>query len=224
MTKPTELFTAYGEDSPFAEPYRILRANLLQANRNLWSLGVSGVQPRHGSSTTVANLGLAMAETEQRIVLVDADMYRPSLHQLFAISNDVGLSTVLQRHAGLQPALQPVPGTDRLRVLPAGPKPKNPVSLLQPENVGRLLTQLRAEADFVIFDLPSVTAVAYASLIAAALDGLLLVVRAGTAPVNVNSMVKRRLHGVNVVGVVLNSVPVAGSELASYAYYGRVRN
>lgn len=223
-TKPAELITTYGEDSPFAEAYRILRVNMLQAHKALWSLGVTGVHPRHGSSTTAANLGLIMAETESRVVVVDADMYKPSLHRLFEVPNEVGLSTVLQRRANLQPALQAVHGAGGLRVLPAGPKIKNPVALLQPESIGGLLAQLRSEADFVIFDLPSISAVAYSSLIASALDGLLLVVRAGAAPVTVDSMVKRRLHGVNVIGVVLNNVPVTGSELASYSYYGRLKS
>ncbi|MDR7554861.1 MAG: CpsD/CapB family tyrosine-protein kinase [Armatimonadota bacterium] len=223
VTKPAELFTTYGEDSPFAEAYRILRVNMLQTNKDLWSLGVTGVQPKHGSSTTAANLGLVMVETAQRVVLVDADLYKPSLHRVFDVPNDVGLSTVLQRHANLQPALRPVSGIRGLRVLPAGPKPKTPMSILQPEGVRQLLIQLRSEADFVIFDLPSVAAVAYTSLIASALDGLLLVVKAGAAPVDVNSMIRRRLHGVNVIGVVLNNVPVTGSELASYSYYGRLK-
>ncbi len=94
-----ELITTYGENSPFAEAYRILQISLLQWRRNgkpIWSLGIAGARPRDGSSTVAANLGLIMRETGRRTVIVDGDLYEPSLHERFQISNEVGFSTVLQ--------------------------------------------------------------------------------------------------------------------------------
>lgn len=219
-----ELITTYGETSPFAEAYRVLRANLFQGNGNghskpISSLGFTGARPQHGSSTVAANLGLIMIETGSRVIVVDADLYKPSLHQRFGISNDVGLSTVLQGQAEVDGALQTVTDPPLLRVLPAGPKVKNPSSLLQPKRLTALFDRLRELADYLLIDLPSVGAVAYTSSLASMLDGLVIVVRAGTTSVGVERMLKRRLKGVNIIGMVLNRVPVEGSEVSSYRHY-----
>jgi len=222
---PPELITSYGDNSPFAEAYRMLRLNLLQANgRALWSVGITGVEPGHGSTTTAANLGLVVGETGNRVVLVDADLYRPSLHRLFGVANDVGLSSILQGKAEVSRALQTVTDPPVLRILPAGPKVPNPTALMRPAALDRFFGRLREEADFVIVDMPSIRAVAYTSLLASLLDGVLLVVRAGTSPRGVDYVMKRRLHGVNVVGMVLNQVPVDGSEITSYRYYAHSRS
>ena len=220
-----ELITTYGESSPFAETYRILQVNLLQRNgKPLWSLGITGVGPQHGGTTTAANLGLIMAETGKRVVLVDADLYKPSLHQLFGISNEVGFSSVLQGVARVEHALQPTANVPSLRILPAGPKGRNPAALIQPGTLNSFLTQLKGDTDFLILDLPSVDAIAYTSFVASFLEGLLLVVRAGTTADGVDRIMKRRLRGVNVVGVVLNQVPVDESEMSAYRYYARSKS
>jgi capsular exopolysaccharide synthesis family protein len=221
-----ELITTYGENSPFAEAYRILQINLLQWHRNgkpIWSLGIAGARPRDGSSTVAANLGLIMRETGRRTVVVDGDLYEPSLHQRFQISNEVGFSTVLQGQIEAGRALQDVTDTPLLRVLPAGPKVRNPAALLQPEALKTLLDQLRGLADFLVIDLPSVSAVAYAPYVASFLDGLLLVVRAGTPGAGTDRLMKHRLQGVNVVGTVLNQLPVDGHEVSSYRQYARAQ-
>ncbi len=223
-----ELITTYGETSPFAEAYRVLRISLFKGNGNgngkpIWSLGLTGARPQHGSTTITANLGLIMVETGRRVVLVDGDLYKPSLHERFQISNDVGFSTVLQGQAEVDRALQTVTDSPRLRVLPAGPRVKNPAALLQPESLHAFLDRLRGLTDFLIVDLPSVSAVAYTSFLASFLDGLLLVVRAGTTPAGVDRLMKHRLQGVNVIGMVLNQLPVDGSEVSSYRYYAQVK-
>lgn len=215
-----QLISTYGETSPFAEAYRVLRTSVLQHNgKPLWSLGITGAKPQYGSTTTAANLSLIMAESGSRVILVDADLYKPSLHRYFEVSNDVGLSTTLQGTIDPKSALQAVPNQPLLRVLPAGPRVENPSALLQPEAIKTLFRLLRGEADFLILDLPSVGAVAYTSVLASLVDGLLLVVRAGTTPDGADQLIKRRLRGVNVIGVVLNQAPVDGSDASSYGHY-----
>jgi len=221
------MITTYGETSPFAEAYRILRINLFQGGENgkrLWSLGITGARPRHGSSTIAANLGLIMVETGSRVILIDADLYKPTLHNLFGISNDVGLSTVLEGQVEVDHALQVVTDPPTLRVLPAGPKVRNPAALLKPNVLSTLFENLRGLTDLLLIDLPSVGAVAYTSYLASRLDGLLLVVRSGTTPVGVDRLMKHRLNGVNVIGMVLNQLPVDGSDVASYRYYAQGKN
>jgi capsular exopolysaccharide synthesis family protein len=218
------LFTTYGETSPFAEAYRALRISLFpQGGASLWSLGVTGAGPRHGSSTTAANLGLIMGETGNRVILIDADFYRPTLHSLLGLPNAIGLSSVLQDQASVEQALQVTAEAPLLRLLAAGPPVSNPAVLLRQPALGRLFDRLRQKADVVIVDLPSVRAVAYTSLLASMLDGLVLVVRSGaTSGEGVDRIMKRQLRGVNVVGIVLNKVPPKGSEVDSYRYYAQL--
>lgn len=217
-----ELFTTYGETSPFAEAYRVLRINLFQDASNgqpLWSLGITGAGPGHGSSTTVANLGLIMGEVRSRVVLVDCDFLKPSLHRIFEIPNTVGLSSVLNGEARIEGALSTVDGQPLLRVLPAGPSVPNPSALLQPAALSALFTRLKPEADLVILDMPSVRVVSYTAFLATLVDGLLLVVRSGTTTVGVDRIMRRQLKGARIIGAVLNRVPTDTSEVASYRDY-----
>lgn len=214
--KRPELVSTYGEDSPFAEAYRVLRFNLLSQNGALWSVGVTGVAPHHGSTTTAANLALIVAESGVRVTLVDADMYRPSLHRHFDIANEVGFSTVLRGAISLERAIQHVYEPSALQVVPAGPAVSNPAALLQPDVLRKILDQLRESTQLLIVDMPSLGAVAYTSFLASFLDGLLLVVRAGTSPISADRIVKRRLQGVNVIGMVLNQAPIGASEVPAY--------
>lgn len=143
-----EFFTTYGETSPFAEAYRALRINLFQGdNAPLWSLGITGAGPGHGSSTTAANLGLIMGEVRSRVVLVDCDLLKPSLHRLFEMPNTVGLSSVLKGEAKLEDALRPVDGFPLLRVLPAGPSVPNPAALLHRPALDTMFKSLKPHSD-----------------------------------------------------------------------------
>jgi len=215
-----ELFTTYGETSPFAEAYRALRINLFQNNdQSLWSVGITGAGPGHGSSTTAANLGLIMGEVRARVVLVDCDFLKPSLHRIFEIPNTVGFSSVLNGEVGVEHALQVVAGQPLLKVLPAGPSVPNPAALLQPAVLDAFFKRLRSETDLLILDLPSIRVVSYTVFLASLVDGLLLVVRSGTTAVGVDRIMQRQLKGARVIGAVLNKIPTDGSEVASYRAY-----
>ncbi|MDQ7844114.1 MAG: CpsD/CapB family tyrosine-protein kinase [Armatimonadota bacterium] len=217
-----DLITAYGEVSPFAEAYRTLRISLLQGNGKApWSVGITGIHPAHGATTTVANLGLITAETGTRVVLMDADLYKPSLHRVLDVPGAPGLSAVLEGGARLNETLYAVSGAPQVRVLPAGPRVRNPAALLRPHRLTELLHELREWCDFLVVDLPSVGAVAYASLLASFLDGVVLVIRADTPRMDVEQTVKRRLQNANVLGMVLNRVPVSSGDSAGYRYYSR---
>jgi len=217
-----DLITAYGDVSPFAEAYRTLRISVLQGNGKApWSVGITGIHPAHGATTTVANFGLITAETGSRIVLMDADLYKPSLHRVFEVPNEPGLSAVLEGKAKINDTLYAVTDTPQLRLLPAGPRVRNPAALLRPHRITELLHELKDWCDLLVVDLPSVGAVAYASFLASFLDAVLLVIRADTPRTDVEQTVKRRLQNAHVLGIVLNRVPVARSDGAAYRYYAR---
>ena len=222
--KDAPLFTAYGDDSPFAEAYRSLRVSLFNGEAgSLRSVGFTGAAPGHGSSTTAANFALIVAETGTRVTLVDADLYRPSLHRFFDLPNTVGLSSVLTGHAQLVDALQSVTPPSKVKLLAGGPAVRNPAGLFRPEGFKALLNVLTQEADLVIVDLPSVAAVAYTVQLGPMLDGVVLVLRAGTEPADAERLVRRRLKGTNLVGMVLNCVPLRGSDASPYRHYADLK-
>lgn len=222
-TKDAPLFTAYGENSPFAEAYRALRVSLFNGETtSLRTLGITGAAPHHGSSTTAANFTLIMAETGTRVTLIDADFHKPSLHRFFDLPNTVGFSSVLAGDVKLADALQTINPPSRLRLLAGGPAVRNPAALLRSERVRAILDTLRQETDLVIMDLPSVSAIAYTAQLAPMLDGVLLVLRAGTEPSDAERLVRRRLRSAKLVGIVLNQVPLRGSDVSAYERYADV--
>src|SRR5690242_1478599 len=218
------LFTNYGDNSPFAEAYRALRVSLFSGNGGSpRSLGMTGARPRDGSSTTAANFTLIMGETGARVILVDADLHKPSLHRFFGLPNTVGLSSVLAGEGRVGDVLQTITPPSRMKLLAGGPPVRNPSTVLKPERIKAVLEALGQEADLVIVDLPSVSAIAYTVQIASMLDGVVLVLRAGTESADAERLVRRRLKGANLLGIVLNRVPLRGSDASSYGDYADLK-
>ncbi|NCC34356.1 MAG: polysaccharide biosynthesis tyrosine autokinase [Chloroflexia bacterium] len=211
------LITLRDPGSPAAEAFRTLRTNLLfsSLDRPLHTLLVTSTAPDEGKSTTLANLAVTMAQAEQRVLMVDCDLRRPSLHTLFGVPNERGLTTaVLAQDDGPLP-IQPtsVPG---LHVLTSGPLPPRPADLLGSRRMGALIERMRSEAEMVLFDTPPVVAVTDAATLAPRVDGVLLVLHAGQTRRDRAREARRLLEQVkaNIVGVVLNGAKVE----RGYAY------
>ena len=202
--------------SAVAEAYRTLAANLLFASSNAnfdrggQVVGVTSPGAGEGKSTTIANLGIALAENGKRVVLVDADLRRPALHELFGLPNREGLtSLLLSEHAPLP--LQET-GTPGLRLLASGPLPPNPLEVLGSRRLEHALSLVRAQADLVLVDTPPAAVLADAALLAPRLDGMLLVVSVGRTQRDLAKRAKEQLErtGSNVLGVVLINVRESG--------------
>jgi non-specific protein-tyrosine kinase len=198
--------------SPVAEAYRTLAANLQFAglDRAVRTVGVTSPGAGEGKSTTIANLGIALAVLGQRVVLVDADLRRPSLHDLFGLGNREGLTSVLlSEHAALP--LQET-GTPGLRLLASGPLPPNPFEVLVSRRLEHVLSLVRAQADLVLVDTPPAAVLADAALLGPRLDGVLLVVSAGRTRRDLARRAKEQLEhtGSHVLGVVLINVRESG--------------
>jgi capsular exopolysaccharide synthesis family protein len=196
--------------SPVAEAYRTLAANLQFAGSDVQTVGITSPGAGEGKSTTIANLGIALAENGRRVVLVDADLRRPSLHDLFGLPNREGLANLLvSEHATLP--LQET-GTPGLRLLASGPLPPNPLEVLGSRRLEHVLSQVRAQADVVLVDTPPAAVLADAALLAPRLDGVLLVVSAGHTRRDLAKRAKEQLErtGSNVLGVVLINVRESG--------------
>ena len=198
--------------SAAAEAYRSLRTNIefSGVDDRLRTLLVTSSTPADEKSATVANLAVAMADGDRQIVLVDADLRRPTQHTLFGLPNETGFTNLFRDDVILSnPPLHAIPNTS-LKVLTSGPLPPIPGQLLASQKMGEVLTQLADLAEMVIFDAPPIITVNDASLLASKVDGVLLVVRAGGTKREHVKAAKDRLEKVNarLVGAVLTNARV----------------
>ena len=213
------LVTVVNPRSAVSEAYRVLRTNIQfsSLDRRIRALLVTSTSPEEGKSTVLANLAVTFAEAGNRVVLVDADLRRPSLHKLFGLSNQVGLTTAVLDEDG---SLLPIQDTEvpNLRVLASGPLPPNPADLLSSQRMDRVTEALRAEADYLLYDSPPIVAVTDAAVLGRRLDGVLLVIDAGKTKRDHARRAKLLLEKVNahLLGVVLNN---AEFDSALYRYY-----
>ena len=162
---------------PASESYRVLRTNIHFATVDApaRTLLVTSANPGEGKTTTAANLAFAMAMDGKKVILVDTDLRRPSLHTLLDVPAVPGLTDVLLGHA----PLLPVEIMSGLSVLPAGSTPPNPGELLNSRKFRNLVLELTEQADIVIFDSPPVLVAADAAILASQMDGTILVVETG---------------------------------------------
>jgi capsular exopolysaccharide synthesis family protein len=195
--------------SPIAEAFRSLRTNLEFAavEKPLRSVLVTSVGSGEGKTTTATNLAIAMAQGGKRVVLLDADLRRPRIHRFFNLSNRVGLSEVFRDHVKLEDALQQTI-VGGLSVITSGSIPPNPAELLGSEKMTNILDQLLAATDVVIIDSPPFL-VADASVLAAKVDGVLLVIQPGKTNANAAMAMQEQLQrgSARIVGVTLNRIP-----------------
>lgn len=204
------VYVAAHPRSPHAEAFRSLRTNVQFASvdRPLRTLMVTSPGPNEGKSMISLNLAAILAQGEQKVILLDADMRRPKLHRAIGVANNLGLADLFIRgSSGLDGALQPT-SVPRLQVVTAGRTPPNPAELLASERMGELLQLLREQADIVVIDAPPVTAVTDPVILSAQVDGVLLVVdvtrtERGAAQLTVEAL---RRSGANLLGVVLNNL------------------
>lgn len=224
-TTPMGQIAALMPASPEGEAYRFLGLHLLLARPDnpLRVLALGTAKPGQGATTTIANLAAVLAQGNRRVVLVDADLRRPSLHEYFDTTNAVGLTSVLGEGLPLSEALQPTL-LPNLRVLPGGPMVDNPWALLRSPEMERLVRDLREMADFVLIDTPSAAAFADAFNVAPLVDGVFMVIRSRHQPTGLELKIKRMFEeaGTRVLGAVLNDVPMQNVESARYHahYYG----
>jgi len=205
------------------EQYRKLAAILhhAQIERGLKVIMTSSALPGEGKSLTAVNLALTLSESyHRRVLLIDADLRRPTVQRIFGIPPITGLNEGLKASEDRPMALTPV--SERLFVLPAGRPEADPMSGLTSERMRRLITQAASSFEWVIVDSPPVGLLPDASLLSAFVDGVLLVVRAGKAPF---SLVKRTVDSITherILGVVMNAIDLAHDRNAGgyYEYYG----
>lgn len=216
------LVTLADPTSPTAETFRMFLAHLsfVEAERSIKSILVSSPVPGEGKSTNVANLGVALAQSGRRVVVVDMDLRRPTLHRFFKRTNQRGVTTALQRPAGegLSDGNHVVStGVENLSLMPSGPAMANPARLFGTAEFLALLQQLQTEYDIVLIDTPAALAVVDASLLARLADATIMVTRAGSTSVDQLRRAAELLSrsGTLMLGVLINRAP--GGALGYYA-------
>jgi polysaccharide biosynthesis transport protein len=220
--KKLELSIARQPNSTIAECCRVVRTNILfsSPDRPLKTLVVTSSNPVEGKTMNVVNLGIVMAQSGHRTLVVDTDMRRPRLHKALGVSNENGVSRLVVGETDLESSVKSTE-VPNLFILPCGPIPPNPAELLQAEKFGALAKMLSERFDRVIFDSPPILAVTDAAVLSRVADGTIMVVRAGRTSRDAVIRSKRAMAKVNpnIVGVVLNDVDLKNPHYASYYHY-----
>lgn len=209
MTQPN-LITLTDPRSAAAEAYRTLRTNLMfsSVDQAMQTLAVTSAVPDEDKSEAIANLAVTFAQSGNRTILVDADLRRPSQHDIWGIENK-GLTTMMLEDSALANPPLVATGIDNLQVLPAGAEPPNPADLLSSKRMSEVIGVLKARANYILFDSPPVLSATDAALLGIKLDGVLLVVKAGHSRRDQTQRAREALEQVNVrvVGAVLTNAP-----------------
>lgn len=221
------LLTHTDPHSPVAEAYRTLRTNIQFASldRAAKSLLVTGANPGCGKSTTVANLGVVMAQAGSAVLIVDTDLRRPSMHKFFNLVNDSGLTNFL---VNLNMDLERVvrrTAVSNLYVMTSGPIPPNPAELLATNKMKHVAALFKEKFDRVIYDSPPIIAVTDAAILSRLVDATVMVLDHGGVTRDEARFALEQLQKVkaNVIGAVINGMPTKGSYYNYYYYYGTGR-
>lgn len=208
-------------NSAVAEAYRALRTSVLRtpASGSRQMLLFTSTQPREGKTSTCVNLGLSLAQLNRRVLVIDADLRRGQIGDVFGIAPAKGLSDVLTGDSPLEWALHQVERTPALWVLPSGARPSSPADLLSSPAMEHVLSQLRGRFDFILIDAPPLLLVTDAAILSQFADGIILVT---SSAMTARQAVSRSLRildtaGEKLLGAVVNRVDIRRED--EYGYY-----
>ena len=206
-----------------AEAYRLLRTNLEYASidKSLKSIVVTSTEPGEGKSTVAGNLAIILGESGKKVILIDSDLRKPSLHKKFKVSNELGLTDYLIGKCKLIDILKKI--DDNVFIIPSGNKAPNPAEIVASKSMEELIETLpeKIDVDYIIIDTPPVKHVADAVALAGKCDGTIVIVKSGLTKVKDLTNVLGELEKVraNIIGTVLNGVQRNKKDYYNY-YYG----
>jgi len=218
------LVPQYSPKSPIAEAYRTFRTNTVSLPPKISGEGriylVTSSGPKEGKSTSSSNLAITLSQMRSKTVIVDCDMRRPMVHNLFFVSRENGLSRFLTTEdVDIHDIIKPS-GMENLDIITAGHVPPNPSELLSSKKMDDLFAKLREEYDYIIVDSPPIIAVTDALIIAKKVDHLVLVIRVNSTEREIIEQAKSLLKNIDVkvAGVVVNGIEVK-KYYSGYKYY-----
>lgn len=222
-----KLITLKNPKSRTAEAFRTLRTNIQfsSLDKELQTIAVTSSGSGEGKSTVIANLAITMAESGKKVILVDCDLRKPSIHKKMGISNALGLTNVLVQDVKKEDCMVKTE-VDNLLILTSGPIPPNPAELLGSKKMRAFIEALKDEFDLILIDAPPVLAVTDAQILSTVVDGVIFVASYGEAQKNAIVDAKQLIDkvGGKILGVVFNKVP---NEACGYhgkyykRYYGK---
>ena len=208
--------------SQFAESFRSLQTSLMlsTAGQPPQFILFTSATPSEGKTTTATNLAAVMAQGDARVLLMDADLRRPSIHHRFGVTSKVGVSTLLAGTSRLEETVQHIPELPNLDILPSGPVPPFPTEMLASEAMRRLMEKFAETYTYVVIDSPPILSVTDAIILGRIVDAVVLVVRHGRANKNVMRRARDLLvrSSAPLAGLVLNAIDLKSPEY--YGYYG----
>ncbi|MFZ5434662.1 MAG: GumC family protein [Calditrichota bacterium] len=217
----SRMITRFSPRSPVSEAYRSLRTNIQFADvdKPKRVLLMTSTTSKEGKSTTTVNLAITLAQMGSRVLVIESDLRRPSLHNFFAMDKTYGVTNVLIGSLTFDEVIKHTE-VENLDVMTSGDLPPNPAELVASENMRKLIEEARSRYDFVILDSPPVIAVTDAAILATRVDGILLVVSSGTVSRREVQRAITLLKNVrsSIMGVVLNALDIK-KIYGSYYYY-----
>lgn len=203
-----------------AEAYRTLRTNIQYSSfdKEIKTIVVTSAEMAEGKSTVAGNIAVSFSQSEKKVILIDCDLRKPSVHKKFKVSNLVGLSEILIGKASINEAIQK--RNENLDFLTSGKIPPNPSEMLASSAMTKLIEKLKEEYDIIVLDTAPLKAVTDAQILSTKVDGTILVVRAGKTKRDIVIDAKSLLDkvGANILGTVLQAVEnIRGKQ---YYYYG----
>ncbi len=208
-----------GPDSPHAEAYRVLRTNIMFSRQNdeATTMTVVSGGAGEGKSTTIFNLAAIFAQNENRVLIVDSDLRRPSLHKIIGVSNAKGLTDYLMKNSRLEDVIQTT-NLPTMDFLPSGKLPSSSMGILNSVQMKDFVHDVKKRYDYVFFDSPPIMGVSDASILASEVDMAILVIQYRKYPQAMTVRAKQMVEkvGGNLLGVVLNNINISQD---SYYYY-----
>lgn len=216
-----DMISIINPKSQAAEAFRTLRTNIQfsSLDEDIRTLVITSTQPGEGKSTVLSNLAITMAQSGKKVLLMDCDLRKPTIHKKLGVSNQEGLTTLLAKEKSIEQVVKTTNVTN-FYVLTSGPIPPNPAELLGSKKMKSFINELHGYFDAILIDTPPVLAVTDAQILAALCDGVMFVAGYGQADKHAIVRAKELIDkvGGKLLGVVINKVPASARNHYYYNY------
>ena len=217
-----ELIVKNSPKSPISEAYRGIRTNLQFANvdKNFKTIMVTSATAGEGKTTTLCNVAATLADAGNKILIIDCDLRKPRIHKFLNLSNAIGVTDILLNGYDYKKFVNKIE-YNNISVLTSGHIPKNPSELLSSESMKKFIELLKMEYDYIMIDTPPVVPVTDGVIMSTYIDRVIMVCSSGELNIDMGKRAKESLEkvGANILGVVLNKVPMNAKKYEYYYYY-----